>query len=764
MNDLITGFKGINPKPVAEITWLKALDNIKSGKYKKAIDSVRNLVEKHGTKSEEYKKAKCNLPGVTFGGTFSHRANAKILSPTGFIIPDMDDIPQQTESLFNLLVQDTNVWFVFRSPSGEGLKVGIRAQNILNDEDHKKLYFSVERYFKELYGIEIDVACKDISRLTFVSNDPDLWVNHGPQFFDIQKWKSEESPIPEQPIWIPSGSTTGKEKYALKVLEGCCQRILGSQPKQKHHTRLKESRLIGGYLHWLNEGDVLSAFEQAITASGTPNVAQAMKTVRNGIEYGRVFPLEIEDKYYDNRYDDQRKVSVSDDISGDRGDNNDKRVTEVTGRGQRGDKEVTRGDKRVTEVTATETVGTQNLANDIHSFLRASKGSFTVDFLDRELGLMSRLHKRRRSNILNKYINKEYKTKTDIILKKDPRKANLYHLIPTEMDWIDLEAPTEENFPIKLPFDLDKKISIPPKSIIIVAGTTNSAKTALILNTLRLNLKSSFEKLLLMSEGAGEIKGRIKYFGDPAKLWKDNVMIASQSDNFDTAIETYNTDGLTCIDYLEPTDGQYYLLTSQIRNIYDCLKTGVAMVALQKHSQSTMGRGGEGTAEKARLYMTVDYLCSGDRSIVCALALTKVKQSLDKNMQGKELHFRLEHGSKLTPLTDWMFSSRVNRERCAREYENEDADKSYKKVEEGDFVFRTENGDKKIKKVRISRKQAEEWAENMPNIDVFKRLEQIADDSFKRLFLNKGYIWQITGILDKENMKASQKEMMGESG
>jgi len=763
-NDTISGFKGINPKPVATITWQKVLDHIRSDKYKASINSVRNIISKHGVKSEEYKKAKCNLPGITFGGTFSHRANAKIIQPTGFIIPDMDNIPQQVRNLFNLLIQDTNIWFIFRSPSNEGLKVGVRAENISNDEDHKLFYTAVEEYFKELYGIEIDTACKDISRLTFVSHDPELWINPQPQFFNIKQW-TDIIPSPPEPVYCPINGNGGKgqEKYARKVLESCCRKLLECPKGNKHITRLKQSRLIGGYLQWLDEGEVLSMFEQAIIASGTPNVAQAMKTVKNGIEYGRVLPIELEDL---NRYDDERKISVSDDILNDTNDIEQKRMTVMTAHDKDmtvEDKRMTVEPKRMTVMTVEKTVGNQNLADDIHAFLRTAKGSFTVESLDRELNLTTRSHRQQRSYILLKYINNKYKNKNNnIILKKDPVKNNVYHIIPTEVDWIDLSLPTEESFPIKLPFDLDKKISIPPKSIIIVAGTTNSAKTALILNTLRLNINSQFEKLFLVSEGAGEIKGRIKSFGDPVDFWKDNIMIASQSDNFDTVIENYNTDGLTCIDYLEPTEGQYYMLTSQIRDIYDCLKTGVAMIALQKKSNQTMGRGGEGTAEKARLYMTVDYLCACQRGVVCAVALTKVKQSIDETMQGKELHFRLEHGSKITPLTDWMFSSRVNRDKCIRDYENDDLAKSYKKAEEDDCIFRAKNGNGAFRKVRITRKQAEEWAENMPYIDVFTRLEQIAADSMQRDFLHDRYIFQIPAILSKENETASCG--MGESG
>ena len=740
MNDNISVFKGIKPKPISIATWQKALENIKSDRYKSLIEQARKIIKE----TEKYRKFKTTLPAITFSGTFEKRRNCKnILSPTGFIIPDLDHL-KNLELIFDILTQDKNTWFAFRSPSGEGLKVGFRAQNIKDDKDHKQFYFAVERYFKEIYGIEIDPACKDISRLTFVSYDPELWINPGPQYFDIKTWTKPIAP-PSSPLLNETDFIyTGKKKYARKVLESCCENIRQSLPGSQHYTRLKAARLIGGYLQYINEAEVIAALEQAVQDSGAKNMQAAMKTVRDGLEYGKISPIIIEDVqgYADNRYDDQRKVSVSDDISCDTCDTCDKVRQPAT----TCDKGATLATKSATPATVRETIGERNLAMDIHAFLSATTGSFTTDYLDRELGITTRLQKQRRSYILRKYIKKEYKNKcTEILLKKDPRRANTFYVSRSEMEWIDLEAEIPENFPIRLPFGLEEKVSIPPKSIIIVAGSTNSGKTAIVLNTLRLNMESSFEKLFLVSEGAGEIRGRIKSFGDSLSKWKDNVMIASQSCDFDTAIENYNTDGFTCIDYLEPPEGQYYLLTDQIRSIYDALNTGVAMIALQKHSASTIGRGGEGTAEKARLYMTVDYLCNCKRGIICALRLAKVKQSRDENMQNREIHFKIERGSALTPLTDWMLSSRVNREKLAKDYEAEESEKSdyaYKfKLVDGSFVG-------------LNFRDRAEWVENFCNIDVDSELGRIQADSLKRPWMTKkNWFFQVAGLLDKKDRK-----------
>ena len=160
-------------------------------------------------------------------------------------------------------------------------------------------------------------------------------------------------------------------------------------------------------------------------------------------------------------------------------------------------------------------------------------------------------------------------------------------------------------------------------------------------------------------------------FEDDPLLWKKKIKAASKSNGFDGIIQHYNPNGLTCIDYLEEIEGEYYRMASGIRDIYDSLNQGVALIAIQKKESSKFARGGEATAEKARLYLTVDYLCTCPGSIACALKIVKVKQSIGEQMQNKELHFKIFQGSKITPLSEWMLSSGVDRVKCAKEYEAE---------------------------------------------------------------------------------------------
>ncbi len=294
LRDSISVFKRVYSPPAGVTDWMTVLDNIKSDRYKRAIEKCR-LIED----IEEYRKYKQKLPAVTFSGVFEvNRQRDKVTSATGFIIPDLDHL-DNIESVFDMLKMDPHVWFAFRSPSGEGIKCGIRANGIKTDDDIKKLYDAVEWYFEDVYGIEIDSACKDISRLTFVSHDPDLFVSPDPIYFNISEWQRPRT----KRIYTKPVNTNGgwKEKFGNEVLKRRCDDIRQSLPSNQHCVRLRAARTVGGFIgEYINEGIALSELGRAVSESGAKNMKAAMKTVRDGIEYGKASPIKVEEKHKPN--------------------------------------------------------------------------------------------------------------------------------------------------------------------------------------------------------------------------------------------------------------------------------------------------------------------------------------------------------------------------------------------------------------------------------------------------------------------------------
>ena len=73
----------------------------------------------------------------------------------------------------------------FISPSGQGLKVFSLVDS--NACNHTDAYIQVANYYRDLTGIEYDSKCKDITRLCFVSYDPELFYNEDAKVFRFEK-------------------------------------------------------------------------------------------------------------------------------------------------------------------------------------------------------------------------------------------------------------------------------------------------------------------------------------------------------------------------------------------------------------------------------------------------------------------------------------------------------------------------------------------------------------------------------------------------
>jgi len=277
--------------PVKQVPLHQILNDIKNGKHKSRIEQLRELRK---SDRDRYDRKKPKLPGVIFAGAFHYRDSKpeNLKSATGIIVADIDNI-NNVDEVFDSLSRDENVWFAFRSPSGEGIKAGLKAEGIGSYEDNRRFYSSIERYFKETYQIELDQKCKDISRLTFVSYDPDTYVNPEPCYFDIDSWsESSEQTAEYSP---PPASGSGKEKYARKVLQSCCDAIRDSKPGNMHSTRLRMSRLAAGFINYLDESEIYTELEAAVRNSSTKNPTNSLKTIRDGMEYGKKAPIEIPD-------------------------------------------------------------------------------------------------------------------------------------------------------------------------------------------------------------------------------------------------------------------------------------------------------------------------------------------------------------------------------------------------------------------------------------------------------------------------------------
>tara|TARA_E500000178_G_scaffold91192_1_gene89991 strand:+ start:1496 stop:3826 length:2331 start_codon:yes stop_codon:yes gene_type:complete len=265
------------------------------------IEQIRELVETG--KFQEANRLKKELLAFCWSGKFENRKNAGLIEHSGRLQIDLDKLgtPEQIQAIKQKLQSVPQIEAVFLSPSGNGLKVGLRIPKAANDEEHLQSFQAAERFFKEEHGLTIDPQCKDVCRMCFMSHDLDAYFNPDASVLDVHKWKPDQPPDAQKPTSPakpqPQRKTAGKSKerkHAEAVLETAAQKIQQAPDGEKHNTRLNHSRLVGGFAA-SGSLDVQLALSKLIAAalSNTENPTQAEKDVRDGFADGTQHPIDM---------------------------------------------------------------------------------------------------------------------------------------------------------------------------------------------------------------------------------------------------------------------------------------------------------------------------------------------------------------------------------------------------------------------------------------------------------------------------------------
>ena len=215
----------------------RVLEGIRSGKELKGpITQIRNRFEMELATAKANAEAgqnvnplqvaklavselKKQLPGVTWSGTFSYRASDKLLQHSGLQCGDLDELGQELSRVREQLQTSPRLYALFLSPSGNGLKAVFRVR--ADASKHAGSYRAVEKHVRELTGVQIDQSGKDVSRLCFLSHDPEIYVNENAQ---------ELEPLPE-PV-KPKASVSRSAERDSKPSKAEVREMLAVIPKR----------------------------------------------------------------------------------------------------------------------------------------------------------------------------------------------------------------------------------------------------------------------------------------------------------------------------------------------------------------------------------------------------------------------------------------------------------------------------------------------------------------------------------------------------
>jgi hypothetical protein len=269
----------------------------------------------------------------------------------------------------------------------------------------------------------------------------------------------------------------------------------------------------------------------------------------------------------------------------------------------------------------------KTLADKIRKWILLENGYFSVKDIYNSLGIVKETE---RGNV-RVIVHSLYKKGE---LDKHPSRGGFYRRIEEQsepLDWIN--AP-EGEYPITLPLGLSSIVQVLPKSIICIAGTPNSGKTSICLDTIRVNMDKLRINYFSSELGAAKLKNRLSKFENVEFPLGWHFHPFYRSSNFPDSVKPY-PDDLNIIDYVELA-ADVFMVGDIIKGIFDNLDKGIAIVVLQKKFGADMGRGAEFSLEKPSLYVSIE---KGWAKIV------KCKEFRgNDNPNGKVMPFRLRQG------------------------------------------------------------------------------------------------------------------------
>ena len=192
--------------PVEKKSLLLIGKDIISDKYKTEVEEIRNLIAQ-GNKAEADNKKK-QLLAFTPSAVFTEKRQMPFLEMySGFVHLDFDKLtPEQLQTGFAIISKISYTSLCFISPSGNGLKVFVEVSTEL--EHHDIAYLQVQKYYEDATGLKADPSCKDVTRLCFMSHDPNAYrtiqnekfIVALPQFIQEQQSQTPTAIAPVVPI------------------------------------------------------------------------------------------------------------------------------------------------------------------------------------------------------------------------------------------------------------------------------------------------------------------------------------------------------------------------------------------------------------------------------------------------------------------------------------------------------------------------------------------------------------------------------------
>ena len=260
-----------------------------------------------------------------------------------------------------------------------------------------------------------------------------------------------------------------------------------------------------------------------------------------------------------------------------------------------------------------------SVADKVRAWLDLTPGVWHYTELARELQLYNNNGLKNLKNTLTRLVKNNTIERVGI-------KSGTYQRIDTEFCRTKLFQTKSREYDCVLPLGLSEYVRVQPGNLIVVAGDSNAAKTWFMLEFCRLNLHVLKIRYINCEMNPEELDTRLETYAGAMDLndW-NKVEFGKIEGNYHHHIVP---DEVTIIDFID-IHSDFYRIGEILKSIHERVGSGVCLVALQKKQGVALGKGGEATKEKARLYVALNLIKLANRSPFVMAYLEKVKISRD---------------------------------------------------------------------------------------------------------------------------------------
>jgi len=173
-----------NTIPDEHLDFAEYITNIQEGYWYNEVTAYRS------NKSEETKR---RLTAVTPSGKFKKQGRDGLDQHSGILCMDIDAKDNDGVNM-KALLNDEFLLAMHRSTGGEGYAAYYR----IEPDRHLDAFYALEKRLADKFHIIVDPACKDVSRLRFVSHDPEaFYTERKVAVFKAYLPKSKATPAPK---------------------------------------------------------------------------------------------------------------------------------------------------------------------------------------------------------------------------------------------------------------------------------------------------------------------------------------------------------------------------------------------------------------------------------------------------------------------------------------------------------------------------------------------------------------------------------------